>query len=127
MALNRSALPPFYWPPGEGEPVDDPPSERTVLGHDEGTFFVADDSGRVVSVAPAVGAERFVNTSERQFLDSLHRLDEAWRTRGVLSEDAALQQAHQLRSEIEAVDPAAFTTPKTGGRWLLEQLEQALL
>ncbi|HEV2777178.1 MAG TPA: SUKH-4 family immunity protein [Solirubrobacteraceae bacterium] len=88
---------------------------------------MADDSGRVVSVAPAAGAERFVNTSERQFLDSLHRLDEAWRTRGVLSEDAARQQAHQLRSEIEAVDPAAFNDPENWWALVIEQLEQALL
>ena len=101
-------MPPFYWPTGEGSPLHAPPPDAAVLGHDEGAFFVVDHSARVVWVAPAPVAQRFVNTSERQFLDAVRRLDEAWRARAELSEDAARQQAQRLRSEVQAIDPAAF-------------------
>ena len=127
MSADPTAVPPFYWPPGDGEPLDDPPSEGAVLGHDEGTFLVADHSGTVSSVAAALGAEGFVNTSERQFLESLRRLDEAWRARAALSEGAAWHQAQRLRSELDAIDPAALDDPGNWWALVLEQLEQGVL
>jgi hypothetical protein len=128
MSSPPAALPPLFWPLTEGEPPPGrPPSGVEVLGHDGGTFLVLRADGSVVSIDPgADGAERFVNSSRRQFMDSLAVLWDAWRVRAELSDSDADEQA-RLRAEVSAIDAAAVDG---GDHWwslVLEVLEHGLL
>ena len=119
----------MFWPLTEGEPPPGrAPSGVEVVGHDEGTFLVLSADGSVVSIEPgADGAERFVNSTGRQFTDSLAVLRDAWAVRAELSERDADVQAARLRAELSAIDAAAVDGDDHWWSLVLEQLEQGLL
>jgi hypothetical protein len=129
MTSPPAALPPFFWPLTEGEqPPGRPSSGVEILGHDGGTFLVLSADGSVVSIEPgADGAARFVNSTRRQFMDSLAMLRDAWRVRAGLSESDADEQASRLRAEVSALDAAAVDGDDNWWSLILEQLEQGLL
>ena len=129
MSSPPAAMPPFFWPLTEGElPPGRPSPDVEILGHDGGTFLVVSADGSVVSVAPGGdGAQRFVNSSTRQFTDSLAVLRDAWRVRAELSESDADAQASHLRAAITAIDAAAVDHHDHWWSLVLEQLDQGLL
>lgn len=84
--------------------------------------------GSVVSIEPGGdAAQRFVNSSTRQFTDSLAVLRDAWRVRAELSERDADEQASRLRAELTALDAAAVEHADHWWSLVLEQLEHGLL
>jgi hypothetical protein len=121
-----AALDPFFWPPAEGDrPLGQPPPGVDVLGHDGATFLIVRVDDSVVSVDPE--GERFVNSSRRQFLDSLELMRTAWNGRAQLSEEAAVQQARALRRDLAACDEVAV---RSEGHWwslVLDELEYGVL
>ena len=68
-----------------------------------------------------------MNSSTRQFTDSLAVLRDAWRVRAELSESDADAQASHLRAAITAIDAAAVDHDDHWWSLVLEQLDQGLL
>jgi hypothetical protein len=71
--------------------------------------------------------ERLVNSSRRQFIESLAILRDAWNVRAELSDSDAGEQASRLRAEVSALDAAALDRDYHWWSLVLEQLEQGLL
>ena len=119
-------MPPFFWPVGHGHPPGDAPAKWTVVGHDEGTWFVLADDGSLVSRAPGSPA-RFVNSSPQAFSESLEALEGAWRLRLTQDDSEATQAAHELHGRLRGIDPSAIERPDSWWALVLEQMDSGLL
>jgi hypothetical protein len=130
MGGNQAqALPPFFWPLGEGNPPSGIDSlSGTPVGHDEGTFLVLADDGSIKSVDPG-GRRRtkFVNSSAETFSRSLELARCQWEIRRDLDEDAAAAQVDDWRRQLNEIDPAATAGPGNWWSEILEQCEDGLL
>jgi hypothetical protein len=124
-----AAVPPFFWPKGEG---DEPEHSRgvvaQVLGHDGRTFLVIGDDGSVRSIDPqGLLDERFVNTTTSQFEASLTVFAEAWTRREALTDSEARDQVASLRVRLTEMDAQSLADPENWWAVILEQLEVGLL
>jgi hypothetical protein len=80
--VNITAVPPFFWPPGDG----DEPGDRPLgsIGHDGMAHMVVRSDGAVVAVARDRAGEipdRYVNSSADRFVMSLQLFAGEWQRR----------------------------------------------
>lgn len=121
--LGLRAVPPFFWPVGQGDEPADPIPTHGVLGHDEATWIGVDDNGHVLSLDPwGRLPARSVNSSPEQFAESLTIFAAAWGQGSVLDDRSALAQARGLRRALTEIDPA-IATQESWWSVILEQLD----
>ena len=121
-----SAVPPFFWPLGEGdEPGDRLPGS---IGHDGGTFLVVDPDGSVIAHDPLGELpSRYVNRSVEQFTSTLRLFAGTWKRGPELSEAEASAQAEELRRSLRQVDQSAFADPENWWAVVMEQIILGLI
>jgi hypothetical protein len=121
--LGLRAVPPFFWPVGQGdEPADSAPAYE-VLGHDEATWVCVEDNGQVRSFDPSGRLPaRSVNASLQLFARSLTIFADAWASRAALDDGDAHEQARGLRRTLTDID-STIATEESWWSVILEQLD----
>ena len=121
--LGLRAVPPFFWPVGQGDRPADPAPAYEVLGHDEATWICVDDNGSVRSFDPSGRLPaRSVNASPQLFIRSLTIFADAWASRAVPDDGNAHEQARGLRRALTEMDPT-IATEQSWWSVILEQLD----
>ena len=122
--LGLRAVPPFFWPVGQGDEPVDPAPKYEVLGHDEATWICVEDDGQVRSFDPSGRLPpRSVKGSPQLFARSLTIFADAWASRAALDDGIAHQQARGLRRALTEVDPT-IATEDSWWSVILEQLDR---
>ena len=97
-----------------------------AIGHDGGTFLVAEPDGSVITHDPLGKLRsRYVNRSVELFTSTLQLFAGAWEREPELSEASA--QAEELRRALKQVDQSAFADPENWWAVIMEQIAIGLI